>query len=193
MHAHIEQLQRQAEENRNKAIRQMLNATDEQWQRIKPQLDRIKQLETEARVSAEPGSSGGTGTGNSQSGSFSGPGFGGSWGSGGGGSVSGGGNWAGGGGGGGMGSFGQSETPSQSPTSGSKDSAQSDEGRVLCNQLLRDLQTPGTPPQDIAQRVAALRRIRTEAQAELALARTRLRTLITPAQEPALVVMGYLD
>ena len=63
----------------------------------------------------------------------------------------------------------------------------------LCGLCWRDLQTAGTPPADVAQRVAALRKIRAQAREQLAQARKDLRTLITPAQEPALVAMGYLD
>ena len=74
-----------------------------------------------------------------------------------------------------------------------RDPANPSDGEVLCEQLLRDLQTPGTPPADIAQRVAALRKIRAQAREQLAQARKDLRSLIIPAQEPALVAMGYLD
>ena len=49
------------------------------------------------------------------------------------------------------------------------------------------------PPAEIAQRVAALREIRSRAQEQLIQARKDLRSLIAPAQEPALVAMGYLD
>jgi hypothetical protein len=181
MQAQIEQMHRQAEQRRNKAIQQMLNATDEQWQRIKPQLDRIDRLKAEANVSAELGSSGGAGATSFQSGTASGGAFMGGW-------MAGGGT---------MDSSGRPQTWSQSQTfgspSGGASSTQKTDGQVLCDQLLHDLQTPGTPPQNIAQRVAALRRIRTQAQTELAQARNALRAAITPPQEPALVVMGYLD
>jgi len=187
MQRQMEQMQRQAEESRNNAIRQMLNATDEQWPRIKAKLDLIDRLKGEATVSADPGSSGGMGGGGFQS---SGAGFGGF-----GGSM---GGWMSGGAGGGGGSMsasGQPQTWSQSWGSGSnrRSSANPSDGEVLCEQLIRDLRTPGVPPADIAQRVAALRKIRSQAQAQLSQARKDLRTLITPAQEPALVAMGYLD
>jgi len=186
MQAETERMQREAEEDRNKAIRQMLNATDEQWQRIKPQLDRIQQLDAQARVSAGPGSSGGPARATRRA-ARSRPGrrrkLGsrrrrlGEWRRKLGGRRR---KWR-------HGLVWPSKTPGQSLTSGSRDA------QVLCNQLLRDLQTPGAPPDDIAQRVAALRKIRTQAQADLALARKDLRALVTPQQEPALIVMGYLD
>ena len=186
MQRQMAEMQRQAEESRNNTIRQMLNAPDEQWPRIKTKLDLIDRLKAEAGVSADPGSSSGMGGGSFQS---SGTGFGG-------GAVMGG--WmSGGGGGGSMSSSGQPQTWSQQKTFGSgsnrRDSTNASDGEVLCEQLLRDLQTPGTPPADIAQRVAALRKIRAQAQAQLAQARKDLRSLITPAQEPALVAGGYLD
>ena len=191
MQRQMEQMQRQAEESRNNTIRQMLNATDEQWPRIKAKLDLIDRLKTEASVSADPGSSGGMGGGSFQS---SGTGFGGGFGGSMGGWMSGG---AGGGGGGSMSSSGQPQTWSQSKTWGSgsnrRSSANPSDGEALCEQLLRDLQTPGTPSADIAQRVAALRKIRTQANEQLTQAHKDLRTLITPVQEPALVAMGYLD
>ncbi len=184
MQRQMDQMQRQAEESRNNAIRQMLSATDEQWPRIKAKLDVLDRLKAEAGVSADPGSSGGMGTfqGGGGFGGFSG-------------SM---GGWASGGGSGGsMGSSGQPQTWSQSRTWGTgsnrRNSANPTDGEALCEQLLRDLQTPGTPPADIAQRVAALRKIRSQAQEQLTQARRDLRALITPAQEPALVAMGYLD
>ncbi len=187
MQRQMEQMQRQAEESRNNAIRQMLNATDEQWPRIKAKLDLIDTLKAEASVSADLGSSGGMGGGSFQS---SGTGFGGF-----GGSM---GGWvSGGGGGGSMSSSGQPQTWSQQKTFGTgsnrRNAANPSDGEALCEQLIRDLQTPGTPPADIAQRVAALRKIRSQAQEQLTQARRDLRTLIAPAQEPALVAMGYLD
>jgi len=172
------EMQRQAEESRNNSIRQMLNATDAQWPRMKEKLDLIERLKAEAGVAVDLGSSGGTGS--FQSG---GTGFGGGFTTG----------WV--SGGGSMGSSGQPQTWTKTWNSGSnrRNSANPSDGEVLCEQLLRDLQTPGTPPADIAERVAALRKTRTQAQEQLAQARKDLRNLITPAQEPALVAMGYLE
>jgi len=172
------QMQRQAEESRYNSIRQMLSATDEQWPRIKTKLDLIERLKSEATVAVDLGSSGTTG--GFQGG---GTGFGGGFMTG----------WA--SGGGSMGSSGQPQTWSKTwgTPSTRTPSANPTDGEALCEQLLRDLQTPGTPQADIVQRVAALRRIRTQAREQLARARQDLRSLITPAQEPALVAMGYLD
>jgi hypothetical protein len=175
------EMQRQAEESRYNAIRQMLNATDEQWPRIKTKLDLIERLKGEAGVAVDIGSSGGGGGGGFQSG---------------GGGVFGGGfmtGWA--SGGSSMSSSGQPQTWSNAwgTPSTRRSSANPSDGEALCEQLLRDLQTPGTPQADIVQRVAALRKIRTQAQSQLAQARKDLRTLIAPTQEAALVALGYLD
>jgi hypothetical protein len=183
MQRQMEEMQRQAEEARNNRIRQMLNATDEQWPRIKQKLDLIDRLKSEANVAidldAASGMSGG-GTFQSTGTGFVG-GFGGGWTS----------------GGGTMGSSGQPQTWSQFKTwgtpSGRQRSATPSDGEVLCDQLLRDLQTPGTPSSEIGPRIAALRKIRTQARDQLARARQDLRALIAPAQEPALIALGYLD
>ena len=103
------------------------------------------------------------------------------------------GGWSSGGGVGG--SSGQPRTWNQNwgTPSARRNSASPTDGEALCDQLLRDLQTPGASQADIVQRVAALRKIRTQAQQQLIRARQDLRGLIVPAQEPALVAMGYLD
>jgi hypothetical protein len=183
MQRRMEQMQRQAEESRNDTIRRMLDATDEQWPQIKQKLDLIDRLKAEANVAVDLSASsgmGGGGTFQSTGTGFVG-GFGGGW-------VSGGGT---------MGPSGQPQTWSQYRTWGTpstrRSSANPTDGEVLCDQLLRDLQTPGTPPADLAQRVAALRKIRTQARDQLARARQDLRALIAPAQEPALIALGYLD
>jgi hypothetical protein len=179
------EMQRQAEESRYNSIRQMLNATDEQWPRIKPKLDLVERLKSEASVAVDLGSSSGMGGGSFQSNGMSGTSFGGGFM----------GGWSSGGGGGSIGSSGQPQTWNKSwgfPSSRGS-SANPSDGEALCDRLLHDLQTPGTPQADLVQRVAALRKIRTQAQEQLVRARQDLRSLIVPAQEPALVAMGYLD
>jgi len=173
MQRQMAEMQRQAEERRNNTIRQTLNTTDEQWPRIKPKLDLIDRLKAEANASADPGSSGGMSNFQSGGTSFGGGAMGG-WMS-----------------GGMMDSSGGAQTWGSS--SNGRNSAEKTDGEALCEQLLRDLRSPGTPPSDIAQRVAALRKIRTRAQEQLIQARRDLRSLIAPAQEPALIAMGYLD
>jgi len=181
MQRQMEQMQRQAEENRNNTVRQMLNATEEQWPRIKQKLDLIERLKAEANVAIDLDASNGMGGGFQSTGTGFVGGFGGGW-------VSGGGT---------MGPSGQPQTWSQYKTWGTpstrRSSASPTDGEVLCDQLLRDLQTPGTPSAEIGPRIAALRKIRTQARDQLARARQDLRALIAPAQEPALVALGYLE
>ncbi|MBP7052983.1 MAG: hypothetical protein KBE65_18415, partial [Phycisphaerae bacterium] len=61
MQQEFAEMQRMAEENRNRAIQQAVRASDEQWRRIKPKLDRIERLKAEAEVSAGPNSDSGSG------------------------------------------------------------------------------------------------------------------------------------
>jgi hypothetical protein len=49
------------------------------------------------------------------------------------------------------------------------------------------------PPQDIKEKVAAVRSAREKAKADLALAQKKLRLLLTPSQEAVLASLGYLD
>jgi hypothetical protein len=67
------------------------------------------------------------------------------------------------------------------------------EGEAICQDLQRLLQGQSVPSAEVAQKVAALRRFRMQARDNLAKARQELRTLISPDQEPGLILMGYLD
>jgi len=49
------------------------------------------------------------------------------------------------------------------------------------------------PAVEIGPRIAALRKIRTQARDQLARARQDLRALVAPAQELALIALGCLD
>ncbi|HNS22879.1 MAG TPA: hypothetical protein PKH24_20440 [Sedimentisphaerales bacterium] len=180
MQQQMEEMQRQAEEGRNRAIQQSLRASDEQWRRIKPKLDRIERLKAEAEVSAGPNSD--SGSGNFQGQGFM---FGGASGGGGGGGA------AFGAGPGGMGSPGN--TWSKTWTMGPKNAMEMTPGEALCQELNHMLLGESVPSAEIAVKVAALRQLRAQARQDLALARQELRTMIHPNQEPALVVMGYLD
>jgi hypothetical protein len=199
MQRDIEEMQRQAEENKNRAIQQTVGATDEQWRRLKPKLERILQLKAEAEVAIEPGSTGGNG--NFQSFRFGGPSSGG---------MSGGFATFGGFSGGPGGSFAPVDIldsnapsgdsvpnagagPTSSWTTNSKSITEMSEGETICQDLQQSLQGQSVPPATIAQKVAALRRVRAQARDNLAKARQELRTMITPNQEPGLILMGYLD
>jgi hypothetical protein len=177
------QMQRRAEEARNRAIQESLHATDEQWRQLKPKLDRIERLKTEANVAVDL-SSFGTPPGFQGGGMM----FGGTWGSG---SASG-------SGGSGFSSGPQTQSRGQSKTfswgnTGQKSPMEMTSGEVLCDDLGRLLQDPGAPASEVAQKVESLRKLRMQAREDLAKARTELRAQILLPQEPVLIAMGYLD
>lgn len=186
MQMRMEEMQRRAEESRNQAIQRALRATDTQWRQIKPKLERIERLKAEADVALDPGSSGGAG-------GFQGGGM-----TFGGGFVGGGGGWA-----SGFESTGPTspeqpgQTRSQSKTwtwgSPQKSPMDMSEGEILCDDLNRLLHYPSASPEEIAQKVDALRQVRTRARQDLARARQELRALIVPRQEAPLILMGYLE
>jgi TolA-binding protein len=178
MQEEMEQMQRQAQESRNRSIQQALRATDEQWRRLKPQLDRIERLRTEANVAADLGSGG--------PGGFQGQMF--TFGSGDAGGFGGGGMMMGGGS-----PDGQTTNWSRTWSVGSKSRMEMTEGEILCEEIQHLLQGASVPGAEIAQKVTALRKIRAQARDDLAKARMGLRKLMLPHQEPALIVMGYLD
>ena len=192
MQRNIEEMQRQAEENKNRAIQQTLRASDEQWRRLKPKMDRILQLKAEADVAISPGSAGGNGSFQTQTFTFGDGSAGGMSGSMGGGF----GGFAGPGGSPGqidiLDTNSPSAVPSSSPawngpawTSGSRSVMEMSEGEVLCQDLQRLLQGQSVPSAEVAQKVAALRRVRMQARDNLAKARQELRARIAPDQEPA--------
>jgi Spy/CpxP family protein refolding chaperone len=185
MQRKAEEMQRQAEESRNRAIQEALRATDEQWRHLKPTLDRIEQLKAEAEVAVDAGSL-------AMPPGFQGGGmaFGGTWGFG---SAS-----------GGMGASGFSTGPngrkqsqyrtwSWGQPSATKSPMDMTPGEVLCGDLSRLLQSPSIPAAQVAQKVESLRQLRAQARADLAKARTELRSRTAPHQEPILVALGYLD
>ncbi len=67
------------------------------------------------------------------------------------------------------------------------------EGDRACEQLLEAMEAKDANSEQIRQRLAALRRFREQSRVELREAQRQLRELITPEQEPKLVLMGYLD
>jgi hypothetical protein len=180
----IEEMQRRVEEARNRAVQESLHATDEQWRRLKPKLDRIERLKIEANVSVDLSSFGAPP-------GFQGGGmmFGGTWG---GGSAAGGGSsFA-----SGPGSQAQSRTQSKTfgwGNSGPKSPMDMTPGEVLCDELGRLLQDPGAPASEVAQKVQSLRKLRMQAREDLDKVRTELRAQATLQQQPVLIAMGYLD
>jgi TolA-binding protein len=183
MQQDIEEMKRWAEENRNQAIQQTLRASDDQWRQIKPKLDRIERLKAEAEVSAGPDSGGNNGNFQGQGFMFGG--------------VAAGGAGAAFGDAGGMGptasSDAQGDNWGSAWTTGPKDATEMTPGEALCQELHHLLQGESVSPLQIAEKVGALRQVRAKAREDLARARQELRGLMLPQQEPALIVMGYLD
>jgi hypothetical protein len=186
MQQEIERMRQWAQESRDRSIRQALRASDDQWQRIKPKLDRIDRLKAEAEIAAIPGLAGVTGG----AGGFQGQGF--TFGD------------------GFVGGSGVVSSPSEimdpnglahaqggawggSWSMGPKSILEMTEGEALCQELQQLLRGENAPPAQIAEKVTALRKVRAQAREDLAQTRRDLRELMLPDQEPALVLMGYLD
>jgi hypothetical protein len=75
----------------------------------------------------------------------------------------------------------------------SKSPDQLSENEKTCEQLLDVLEKDKPDPEQVHQRVEALRKVREQKQAERREARRQLREVVTPEQEARLVLMGYLD
>jgi flagellar motor protein MotB len=67
------------------------------------------------------------------------------------------------------------------------------EGDKACERLLDTLETEKPGPVQIRQQLESLRQARQRQQAELQQARQQLRAIVTPEQEAKLILMGYLD
>jgi hypothetical protein len=65
------------------------------------------------------------------------------------------------------------------------------ESEKACEQLLETLETEKPSLEQTRQQVEGLRRVRQQRQAELQQARQPLRALVTPEQEAKLILMGY--
>lgn len=181
MQQRMEQRQKEAQENRNRAIRELLGADAAQWRRIKPILDKIEQLKGQVHASIDMGSFNGGSNFTFTRGRASGA----QWGGG----FSG---FVGRGSSGGSGGPGQGRTWQRSWSSGTP---QGQRGEVdeVCHELLSMLQNPSTPAPQINQKVIALRQAKERARTQLMRQQNRLRKQTKPQQEPALIVMGYLD
>lgn len=178
MQSQFQDMQRLAAESRDAALRQSLGVNDQEWMWIKPKLDRIEQLKAGAYASIEPGSFIGGAT------------FGDGFGTGGG--------WSGGFTTGGSSGPGQNWSRTETFGPGGARSTRTNAGEptqaeLLCQELHNLLRTPGVPPAQISQKVAALRQAKQRTQTQLQRERTQLRAMVNLQQEAALIVMGYLD
>ena len=210
--------QRLQNEERQKATRQItdeysdeayqegLGATAEEWKTIRPRFERTKQLANTPALrisvygfggggsysSSSSAQSAGTAGGTSGSGPYSG-------GTGGGGGSAGGYGFAGGGiAGRGAGPVKKTVGDMNLGWQWSRPSLNQNrdkltEGEKTCEQLLDLLETKNPSPDQVRQRVEALRRAREQQRRELQEARKQLREVVTPEQEAKLILMGYLD
>ncbi len=67
------------------------------------------------------------------------------------------------------------------------------EGDKACEQLLDVIEWKNPDAAQVRQRMEVLRKIREQRRTELRETQQQLRELVTPEQEPKLVLMGYLD
>jgi len=175
-------------------MKQVLRATEKQWEAIKPKVNKVRELRSLANVSIQLMCVG------SMSSSMSGGSFAVKKGSGrGSGSMSGFGS-----------SRGGTATPFKDTNSDAtvsridlgwrwlrpsqnKGFENLNEGEKICEELFRLLEGKNSELEQIRQKMEALRKFRQEAKKELAIAQQELRQLVTPHQEAALVMMQLLD
>jgi len=209
------QLQKQIDPDnaQDESMKQALEATEQQWKIIKPKIEKVRDLRSQANVyirivytaSGSSGSVKGFGIGGFGSG-----GFGGSSGFGGGGGVVGGGTVRKGDTAGGNTNSSDTvmpldDTNSHKPNSPSqlgwqwlrpsqrKSAGKLTEGEKICEEFLELLEDKDANEEDIRQKMEALRKIRQEAKKELAIARQEMREVVTFRQEATLVMMRLLD
>ncbi len=165
-------------------MKQVLRATEEQWNAIEPKLDKVRELRNRANVSIRLMCFGGasvvSGMGGSSVAVKNGVGR----------------------GSGSMSGFGSS-SPSHishiyrswrwSRPSQSRGFENLNEGEKICEELFRLLEDKNSELEQIRQKMEALQKFRQEAKKELAIAQQELRQLVTPHQEAALVMMQFLD
>ncbi len=169
------------------SMRQALRATEQQWKVIKPRLDKVKYLASQARLSIVPHS-----YGRSRS-------------------YGGGRNSAGAGAGitAGSGANVKGRTETSMPNNRqpgtrieedwewfraweNKAPIELTEGEITCEELLELLEDKNSKAQEIEQKIEALQKIRQEAKKQLAKAQQELREVLTFRQEATFVLMLFL-
>ena len=169
-----EEQRKAAEEQEAIAMQQALGANDEQWKIIEPRLKKVKHYREQAFIGTKPPFQGnfsnfGTGPGGAQ-------GFGG---------FSGGFQFQAGG----------SSQGAMVPNSTGRqdfDGPVSD-GEILCEEIQRLLMDPQATPEQVSQKLAALRIAREKARKQWVAAQQQLREVLNFRQQARLVLMGLLD
>jgi len=167
-------------------MKEALGATEEQWKIIKPKLERVQSLARQAGISISLLSYG-TSSGSGRQ------------------SIS---DRIGNGHGGGNSGVNVRTAPSKPGDEETYSSSQSSwrwykpserkapseltEGERICEELLKLIEDKNSKPEEIGQKMEALRKIRQEAEKQLAQARQELREVLTFHQEAALIMMRQL-
>jgi len=181
-----EQRQRDSQKRQERAIKEALGATEEQWKVIKPRLEKVQNLARQANISISLLSYS-TGSGSSRK------------------SISD--RRVTGYGGGSSGvnvrtapsKPGNEETYSSSQSgwrwykpSERKTPSELTEGERICEELLKLIEDNNSRPEEIEQKMEALQKIRQEAKKQLAKAQQELGEVLTFHQEAALIMMRLL-
>jgi hypothetical protein len=166
---------RMAREQETLAMKQSLGVDEQQWKVIEPKLKKVRACRDQAFVGiALPFQSSFTSSVGSAPGQTGGQAFGGGFGggfqfqSGGTGAVTSSSAW---------------DDPDRPAT----------EGEIICDELQRMLQDPQVTPDQIRQRLDALRQAREKGRRQWALAQQELRKVLNLNQEAKLVMMGLLE
>jgi len=183
-----EQRQRDSQKRQEQSMKEALGVTEEQWKLIKPRLEKVQNLARQANISISLLSYG-TGSGSGRR-SSSNRGRTGGYGGGGGSSVN------------------VRTAPSKPSNEEKYSSSQSGwrwyrpserkapdkltEGERICEELLKLIGDKNSRPEEIEQKMEALRKIRQEAKKQLAKAQQELREVLTFHQEAALIMMRRL-
>jgi hypothetical protein len=170
----IRNFRRRAREQETQAMKQALGADEQQWKVIEPKLKKVRACRDQAFVgTALPFQSSFTSSVGSAPGQGGGQGFGGF-----------------------AGGF-QFQSGGTGVTSSSSSLDNLDrpatEGEIICDELQRMLQDPQVAPEQIRQRLDALRKARQKAGRQWALAQQELRKVLNLNQEAKLVMMGLLE
>jgi hypothetical protein len=171
-----EEQRKAAEEQEAIAMQQTLGVDDEQWKVIEPRLKKVKHYREQAFIGTKPPfqsnfNSFGTGPGGAQG--FSG-GFGGNF------------QFQAGGFGGPGGTF--QSFPGRQDSDGPIY-----DGEILCEEIQRLLDDPQATPEQVSQKLDALRQEREKARRQWIAAQQQLREVLDFRQQAKLVLMGFLD
>jgi len=146
------------------AIKQVLGATDQQWEQIKPKLERVRQLTADSRVSIAvmSGRMGGARRGGADTAAAP--------------------------------ATGEPDAPRwMRPSQRQMTQQELTEGDKAAEALLDLLEKKDADAKQIQQKVEALRAIRQKAQKELATAQSDLRKVLDPRGQAMMSLMGIID